>query len=170
MSVEYFSKDKRSKDGFQNWCKDCKKQYNQEHKKEKSEHAKQYYQEHKKVLLENNKKYWKMYYSTLKGYCRNIMKNNICEDRKKRNLGKELPDNYPTLENYMELLQQPDFYDGKQYPFTEMGLDRIDNSKPHTLDNIVPCTTEHNLQRGTIPFEKFCALFGKTITADTIII
>ena len=48
----------------------------------------------------------------------------------------------------MVFLQLPDFYDGKQYHFTEMGIDRIDNSKPHTLDNIVPCSTKNNKKRG----------------------
>lgn len=136
------------------------KQYREEHKEEYTEYQKQYqkqwYTEHKEERLE----YQKQYYDTLRGYCENIRKCNIQADRKYGRIGDELPSDYPTIEDYMELLQLPDFYDGKQYDFSEMGLDRIDNDKPHTLDNVVPCTTEHNVQRGTMSLDVFKAKFN----------
>lgn len=36
-----------------------------------------------------------------------------------------------------------------------MGCDRIDNSKPHTPDNVVPCCSNCNTKRGTKDYEEF---------------
>ena len=135
------------------------KQHYKDNKEKKLDYIKQYYNDNKKKILEYSKEYYqknknnvldyyKKYHSTLYGYCYMIRSSNISEDRKYNRIGEKLPDNYPTIENYIELLQKPDFYDGKQYPFNEMGLDRIDNGKPHTLDNVVPCSTKNNKKRG----------------------
>ena len=200
LPTSEFSKCKNNKDGLQVYCKECNKQYREEHKEDKAkymkkryqnnkeditkynkqyyqnnkeaklEYAKQYREEHKREILEKKKQYYtdnretkleymKQHYSTLRGYCGHIRRDNIREDRKYDRIGNELPNDYPTVEDYMELLQLPDFYDGKQYNFNEMGLDRIDNSLPHILSNVVPCTTKHNAQRGRMPFEEFCLLF-----------
>lgn len=132
-------------------------QYYAENREDKLEYFKQYYADNREDKLE----YQKQYYATLRGYCASIRKDNIRADRKSGRIGDELPNNYPTIEDYMELLQLPDFYDGKQYDFSEMGLDRIDNDKPHTLDNVVPCTTEHNRQRQKMPFDEFKTKFIK---------
>lgn len=178
LPLSEFYKNKACKDGLSSWCRECtkqnsKKQYNKnkekiieivkqhyndnkekrleyakqyilDNKEKLAEYSKQYYKEHKKQILE----YYKKRHLTLIGYCNSVRNSNISEDRKYGRIGEEIPINYPTIEDYMELLQQPDFYDGKQYNFTEMGLDRIDNSKPHTLDNIVPCSTVNNRKRG----------------------
>ena len=37
----------------------------------------------------------------------------------------------------------------------KLGCDRIDNSKPHTPDNVVCCCEECNTKRGTKPHEEF---------------
>lgn len=130
-------------------------EYQKQYRQENKERIKQYYAENK----ERKKQYHKQYYATLRGYCNSIRNSNIRTDRKYGRIGDELPSNYPTIEDYMELLQMPDFYDGKQYHFTEMGFDRIDNSLPHTLDNIVPCTTQHNIERHLMSFDAFKAKF-----------
>lgn len=191
LPKECFSVSKRSKDGLQSYCKECRKEYYQEnkqaeleqnkvyhskhkveiakyqkvyhrqytveHREELNEYQKQWYNDNREAILE----YWKRYSETLRGHSKMIRQGNISADRKQGRIGDELPPNYPTIEDYMELLQQRDFYDGKQYHFTEMGLDRIDNSKPHTLGNVVPCTTKHNIERHTIPFDVFKAKFNK---------
>lgn len=157
LPISEFYKDRTKKDGLQLWCKECKKQY----KADNAEHIKQY----KKQWYTNNaeaiKQYCKQRYSTLEGYARHIRKNNLGEDRKYGRCGKD-EDPLPSIEEYIELLQQLDFYDGKQYHWSEMGIDRIDNSKPHTIDNVVPCTTEHNVQRQKMSFEEFCELMQKS--------
>ena len=178
LPASEFYKNKACNDGLSSWCKECmkenSKQRYEENKEEIIKKIKQYYHDNKKTILEYHKKYSeknkeklnkysKQYYCgkkenileyykkrrlTLEGYCRSIRNSNINEDRKYGRIGEELPNNYPTIEDYMVFLQLPDFYDGKQYHFTEMGIDRIDNNKPHTLDNIVPCSTKNNKKRG----------------------
>lgn len=39
--------------------------------------------------------------------------------------------------------------------WTKIGCDRIDNSKPHTPDNVVPCCFDCNKKRGTKSYEEF---------------
>ena len=186
LPTSNFYKNKACNDGLSSWCKNCMKQNSkqsyEENKEEIIKKAKQYYQGNKEKVLEYHKKYnesnknkineySKKYYNdnkeyilkyykekhlTLLGHCYSVRKSNISEDRKYGRVGDNLPDNYPKLEDYLEILQQPDFYDKKQYHFSEMGVDRIDNNKPHTLDNIVPCSTKNNKKRGkTYTHEEF---------------
>lgn len=134
LPLEFFCKDKSKKDGLQAYCKECKKQHNNQ--------------------------YFKQWYATIEGYARRIRNDNLKADRKYGRIGAE-EDPLPMIEEYIHLLSQPDFYDKKQYHWSEMGLDRIDNTKPHTLDNVVPCSTVHNIQRGKMNFEEFCAVMNK---------
>lgn len=156
LPLECFGKDKRSKDGLQHWCKSCKKQHNKQYRAEHAEYFKQWRADN----AEHKKQYNKQYRATIEGYARQIRINNLYEDRKYCRCGKD-EDPLPTIEQYIELLQQRDYYDGKQYHWTEMGIDRIDNSKPHTIDNVIPCSTAHNRQRGRRSFEEFCELIQK---------
>lgn len=140
-----FNKDKSRKDGLSNWCKDCYKQYKKERKEEIAE-------------------YFKQWYSTKFGYASKVRNTNLRNDRKYGRICIN-EDPLPTVEQYIELLSQPDHYDGNQYDFFEMGLDRIDNSKPHTLDNVVPCTTSHNKQRGLMTYEEYKNKLGVSPTS-----
>lgn len=184
LPLSEFSKDKSRKDGLQPWCKECKKQwradnaearkqydkqYNAEHAEARKQYNKQYHAEHRDEHIERMKQWYadnaerlKQYradnYSTIEGYAYQIRYNNLREDRKQGRIGKD-EDPLPPLEYYIWALQQPDYYDGKQYHWSEMGLDRIYNDKPHTFANVVPCTTEHNRQRQKMPFEEFRAIF-----------
>lgn len=185
LPLSEFNKCKCNKDGLQFWCKNCKKQhakqyskqyytehaderkqyskqYNAEHADERKQYKKQWYAENRAEQIEKNKQwradnseYFKQYYATIEVYARHIRWNNLQADRKYGRCGKD-EDPLPTIDEYIELLQQPDYYDGKQYPFNEMGLDRIDNSKPHTIDNVVPCSTKNNVRRQKMSFEEFC--------------
>lgn len=158
LPLSEFNKDKSRSDGLDCRCRECRKQYYKQYYKDNIEHKKEYhkqwYHDNSERISEQNKEF----YNTLKGYSYAIRRNNLKADREQGRISPD-KDPLPPLEVYMKLLQQPDFYDGKEYHFTEMGLDRIDNSKPHTIDNVVPCTTEHNKQRGTMPFEEFKSKF-----------
>ena len=183
LPLECFGKHKRMKDGLQPYCKECMKQYKKQYRAEHAEaikqymkqYKKQYYAENREEILEKNKQYnaehaeaikqyfkqyFKQRYATIEGYARNIRKNNLRADRNQCRIGVN-EDPLPTIEQYIELLQQRDYYDGKQYHWTEMGLDRIDNTKPHTLDNVVPCSTKNNKRRQKMNFEEFCAVMNK---------
>lgn len=52
------------------------------------------------------------------------------------------------------IFSKPCHYCGKS-DWTELGCDRIDNDKPHTPDNVVPCCKTCNLKRGTKKYEDF---------------
>lgn len=156
-----------------------KKQYYAEHKAEIAEYNKQWYAEHREKHLEKMKQwridnleykkqwyaanraerleYYKQRYATLEGYARSIRHHNLQADRAQGRIGKD-EDPLPSLEYYIWALQQRDFYDGKQYHWSEMGLDRIYNDKPHTFANVVPCSTRNNRRRGRKSFEEFCEL------------
>lgn len=54
------------------------------------------------------------------------------------------------------------FYCGET-DWTELGCDRIDNSLPHTPENVVCCCEECNKKRGSKPYEEFCKEMGVAI-------
>ena len=164
LPLECFSKLKHSKDGLQAYCKECQKQYFKQYYTEHADARKQYNKQYLKQWRADNAVAIKQYnterYATIEGYARNIRHHNLQADRKQGRCGKD-EDPLPSLEYYMWALQQPDFYDGKQYHWSEMGLDRIYNDKPHTFANVVPCSTKNNVRRGRKSFEEFCELMRK---------
>jgi hypothetical protein len=52
------------------------------------------------------------------------------------------------------IFSKPCHYCGKE-GWELIGCDRIDNSKPHTPDNVVPCCWECNKKRGRRDYEEF---------------
>ena len=53
------------------------------------------------------------------------------------------------------IFNKPCHYNCGETDWTKLGCDRIDNSKPHTPDNVVPCCEECNKKRGTMNYEEF---------------
>ena len=153
LPLECFSKNKSKKDGLCAWCKECNKQYLKQWRADNADYFKQWRAEN----LDKIKQYNAERYATLEMYAYNVRKNNLLEDRKYSRCRKD-EDQLPSLDYYMWALQQPDFYDGKKYHWSEMGLDRIYNDKPHTFANVVPCSTANNRRRGKKSFEEFCKL------------
>lgn len=167
-------------DKLQRACKSCRSIYG--HSEQRKQYKKQYYADNIEYFKQRNDKYRaehpeymkqykathqeeiKQYYikhkTTIEGHAYEIRKQNLQSDRKYGRIGKD-EDPLPPLEYYIWALQQPDFYDGKQYPFDEMGLDRIYNDKPHTFANVVPCSTANNLRKQKMSFDKFKELIKK---------
>lgn len=61
-----------------------------------------------------------------------------------------------------EILSKPCYYCRDTY---RIGLDRIDNSKGHTQDNVVPCCIECNTVRNNLFSVEEMLILGKTIKA-----
>lgn len=164
LPLECFSKDKSNKYGLQAYCKECKKQYKKQWQAEHADAIKQYFKqydaEHAEARKQYKKQYKKQYYATIEGYARHIRYANLRKDRMYGRIAAD-EDPLPSLEYYIWALQQPDFYDGKQYHWSEMGLDRIYNDKPHTFANVVPCSTKNNNRRQKMNFEEFCEVMKK---------
>lgn len=134
-----FSKNKKAKDGLCCWCKECQKQHYQAHKEE----IKQYNTAHAEELKQYNTKR----YATIERYTYIVRWCNLRNDREHERCGKD-EDPLPPHSYYIEKFSEGiDYYDGKKYPFNELGFDRIDDNLPHTIDNMVVATTFHNKDR-----------------------
>ena len=170
LPLSEFYKSKGCKDGHRNECKECfiqqrkqqSKQYYQEHKEEIAEHSKQYYQDNKEAFAEHNKQYYqehkeeiveqrKQYYQTQMGRALYLV-SGYRQDDKKYNRGECTLTTQWIIDNIFS--GQKCIFCGKD-DWTKLGCDRIDNSKPHTPDNVNPCCGECNTKRGKKEFEEF---------------
>lgn len=70
-----------------------------------------------------------------------------------------------TFEQFKSLIAQPCHYCGKppsnyylgksKNPITYSGLDRLDNSRKHDYDNVVPCCKKHNTSKGEFGYAEY---------------
>lgn len=133
-SLSEFSKDKHKNDGLSCWCKECRKEYYQDH----IEEIKEYYQNNKEKISEQ--------YQTLDGryflYRRNAT-------RKSREF-------VLTVEQFEEVTSQFCYYCGKYTEGKEhCGIDRVDNDKGYILENCVPCCFRCNSWKGKLTMKEF---------------
>ncbi|MBO7732700.1 MAG: hypothetical protein J6S67_09115 [Methanobrevibacter sp.] len=137
------------------------KQHYEENKEEILEKAKQRYEENKEEILEKAKQryqdnkeqktmYNKQYYQTPIGMA-HCKVNNYSRLDKKHNRGECTITPEWMIDN---IFNGHCIYCGKS-DWAELGCDRIDNSKPHTPDNVVPCCGECNTKRGNKSYEEF---------------
>lgn len=137
-----YHKDNRSKDGLHHRCRKCKTAQDK---------------------IRNQK-----YLRTDKGYILHILNSHKCSDKLR---GYDTSGNM-TVEEVMDLYRfqkQTCFYSGKPLKFgshipknQRASLDRIDNSKPHTRDNIIICSLSHNIKRNS----KTCSDYLLQISMD----
>lgn len=119
-----------------------KEKYFKDNEKRK-DYKKEWYEKNKKHILKKRKEV----YETLEGRCKSIRNDCISADRRKGRIGNELPNDYITLEQTMELISR-----GKCAHYEicgcedwkKIGLNRLDNSKPHTYENCEPCCFDCN--------------------------
>lgn len=134
-----------------------KKEYDAKWNKKHHEYYKKYNAEHKKEKAEYNAKwvaknpdYYTEYCKTQMGRGIYLVNNYIRED-KKYNRGECTLTAQWVVDN---IFNKPCHYCGET-DWLKIGCDRIDNSLPHTPDNVVPCCAECNRKRGTMGYEEF---------------
>ena len=149
-----------------------RKQYYQDNREKILERTKQYALEHREEIREGRKKYHKKYYQDNKekieqyrkehkaeiseyfktpmGRAHNLISGYNRED-KKYNRGKgDL-----TAKWIVENIFTSKCHWCQKDDWRKLGCDRIDNSKPHTKDNVIPCCIDCNNDRGTMTYEEF---------------
>lgn len=117
-------------------------------KEEKREYNKQYYAKNREKMLEQMKEYYAAnrkkrleYFKTPMGRAHNLlMAYNTTDKKKGRGKGNLTPE--WIVEN---IFTKPCVHCGES-DWKKIGCNRIDNSKPHTKDNVEPCCWECNLK------------------------
>lgn len=135
--------------------------YYQANKDKIVEYNAEYYQTNKEKIVEHNTEYRKAhkdkyaeynaeYYKTPMGRAANLVNRYKTVD-KKYNRGECTLTARWVVDN---IFTKPCHYCGES-DWTKIGCDRIDNSKPHTPDNVVPCCGECNIKRNRKNYEEF---------------
>lgn len=122
------------------------KRYHNEHKEEISLYQKQY-------IIDNNDKlkaYKKEYYSKMHGRSLRLVNHYKREDKKHQRGECTLTAEW-IIDN---IFSKPCIYCGKTN-WIEIGCDRIDNTKPHTENNVVPCCFDCNRKKGTMNYDDY---------------
>lgn len=117
--------------------------YRQKNRKKGLEYRKKYRQEHKKEISEYDKRWQKR--------VKNMPERRYKKSKRgsaDRNLDWNL-----TFEEFMTFWGKPCHYCGDE--IKTIGLDRVDNKKGYTLENVVSCCSGCNFQKGTLSKEVF---------------
>lgn len=166
QNAEYFKKWKeqnaeRIKQYYQNNAERYK-QYYQDNADSIKERKKQYYQDNADIIKEYSKQYYqdnaeyykqhsKQYYQNTKIGRANSLIASYRENDKKYNRGE------CTLTSewiVKKIFSNSCHYCGESN-WKRLGCDRIDNTKPHTQDNVVPCCSSCNRKRGKKDYNMF---------------
>ncbi len=130
--------------------KDILLERNKEWKKEHPNYMKEYRESHKDEISEYNKNFYTVYKSTKIGRASNLLKSYRQRDRKNK-LGECTLTKEWIVDN---IFTKSCVYCGKE-GWKVIGCDRIDNSKPHTEDNVVPCCQSCNSKKGQMTYEEY---------------
>ena len=123
-----------------------KKQYYQDNKEEIDEYKKQYQQEHKEEITE----YHKQYRQTPLGRAHRLLGNYRIAD-KEMGRGKCTL----TAQWIVDNIFTQKCHWCPETDWRELGCDRIDNSLPHTPDNVIPCCERCNKNRGKKTYDEY---------------
>lgn len=125
---------------------DKRKQYRQDNKEKVKEDDKRRYQrKREKVLV-----YKKEYQNTQIGRAYNLVSTYTQADRK-YNRGECTITGQWVVDN---IFTKTCHYCGET-DWHKLGCDRLDNSKPHTPDNVICCCSKCNAKRGTMNYNNF---------------
>lgn len=127
-------------------------EYRQNNKEKIAKRRAEYYQNNKGKLIEHQSEYQ----ATPKGRAVNLVGTYKQEDEK-HNRGECTL----TADWVMEhIFNEPCHYCGRT-DWTKMGCDRIDNSLPHTSDNVVPCCADCNRKKARYSYDEYMKKIGK---------
>ena len=134
--------------------READRRWKTKNKEKISEYQAGWYQNNKEKLTE----YWAEHRSTPLGRASNLAGGYKVLDKKYDRGECTLTADW-IVEN---IFSQPCHYCGET-DWTKMGCDRIDNSLPHTPDNVVPCCYHCNCKKHTTPYDEFMKLIGKIV-------
>lgn len=109
-------------------------------KEEKKAYDKRRYETHKAEILTQKAEY----NQTQLGRANRLRNNYIRNDRQAGRIGDTLPDNYVTSQWIIDNIFNSKCAHSGESDWRKLGCNRLDNSKPHTIDNVEPCTKEYN--------------------------
>lgn len=150
-----FSKNKRSKDGHQRYCKDCQKQWYEDNKEYKLEYCAKYRKENheyrrkaSKIYYEKNRETYKKYYienkEKIDEYCKNWRKENPekanAYTRERNEKLKSLPHTL-TKDEWDNALKEFDYkcaYCGEEKLLEKEHFIPVSKDGGYTIDNILP--------------------------------
>lgn len=149
---KYFSEEERKEAHNQ-----ANRRYKERNPDKRKASIKLYNETHKVQRAEYNTDYNAKYSLTQKGRANNLLTSYRRSD-KKYNRGECTLTADWIVEH---IFNQPCHYCGKT-DWKELGCDRIDNSLPHTPDNVVPCCYGCNSKRNQKTYDEFIKLLGNT--------
>ncbi len=132
------------------------KAYREENKEKIAEIQKKWKNKNKEHVAEYNAQYYSEFSITPRGRAFNLVGSYRSEDKKHGRGECTLTADW-IVEN---IFTKPCHYCGET-EWTKIGCDRIDNSLPHTPENVVPCCCDCNKKRRRKTYEDFMKLIGK---------
>lgn len=108
-------------------------------KKDRKEYYKQWYAKNREKVLEQKKEYMKEYQKTPMGRAHTLLMQYNTKDKKYNRGEGDLTTKW-IVDN---IFTKPCVHCGES-DWRKIGCNRIDNSKPHTMDNVEPCCKECN--------------------------
>ena len=185
LPITEFHKGRGYKDGYNCWCKECVKQYQQDNKETIAERKKQHYQHNKEAILEQQKQYYQGNKEEITERKKRYYQGNkeaILEQKKQYNktpmgrainlVGSYKQSDKDANRGECTLTAQwiiDNIFTSKchwcgETDWHKLGCDRIDNDKPHTPDNVNPCCDKCNAKRGTKTYEEFLKIIKAPVT------
>ncbi len=133
------------------------KKYSEEHKEHIKERIKNWTKKNKDVLKERRKGYHTEYRKTINGKAHKLL--NGCIRFDKKHFGENVCDlTYEYIsEKLIESIGKKCHYCNTILDIENISIDRMDSTKPHTIDNCVFCCKSCNYAKQEFPYEEYIA-------------
>ena len=149
LPLAYFNKNKMAKDGLQYWCKDCqkalKKEWYQTHRDAILKKQAAYNQANKCKIAEYNAAYIDPQTHPM-NWARKMVASYMQTDREKGFNDKETI----SVDYFINHIANEECKYCHKRGYGLIGCNRIDNTKPHTIDNVEPCCFKCNAKENIL--------------------